>query len=107
MIRGIDVNQRVEYVSQYDDGDTKTIFVLRPLTGEEKNNLSDENKEVKLVGTKIFDFLEKCVVEIKNFPISGTVRQQLNAIGDERIIVELITECGKLNNMSRQDQKNS
>lgn len=106
MITGIDVNQRIEYVSKYDDGETKTVFVMRPLTGEERNNLSDENKEVKLVGTKIYDFLEKCIVEIRNFSIQGTIRQQLNSIMDEKVIVELITEGGKLSNMTRQDQKN-
>lgn len=107
MIKGIDVNQRLEYVSKYDDAEPKTVFIFRPLTAEEKNNLSDDSGTVKLVGTKIFDFLEKTIVEIRNFPIAGTIREQLNSISDENIVVELIQESGKLSNMTRQDQKNS
>lgn len=106
MIKGIDPKQRIEFVSQYDDGETKTVFVLRPLTAEERNNIQDDNGKIRLSGTRIFDFLEMAVVEIRNFPINGTLREQLNSIQDERVIIELISESGKLSNMTRQDQKN-
>lgn len=106
MLKGININERIEYVSKYDDAEPKTVFVFRPLSVEEKNNLVDENGKVKLVGTKIFDFLEKTVVEIKNFSIQGTIREQLNSLSDDNVIVELIQEAGKLSNMSRQEQKN-
>lgn len=107
MIRGININQRVEFVSAYDEGEPKTIFVFKPLTAEQKNNLADDSGNVKLVGTKIFDFLELTIAEIRNFPIAGTIRDQLNSISDEKVIVELIQEAGKFSNMTRQDQKNS
>jgi hypothetical protein len=108
MLKGIDVNQRIEFTSQYDTEETKTVFVFRPLTSEEKNNLkSPVDGSVKLMGTAIFDFLEKCIVEIRNFELGATIREKLVSIKDERVVAELITFGGSLSEMSGQDAKNS
>ena len=107
MIRGIDVNQRIEFVSQYDTDDPKTVFVFRPLTGEEKNNLFAGDDKVKLVGTQLFDLLAVCIVEVRNFGTDGTVREKLSSIKDQRVIAELVAQAAQINGMTEQDAKNS
>lgn len=107
MIKGIDVNQRIEFVSKNDTEEPKTIFIIRPLTGEEKANFQDEGKaEIRLSGTRMYDFLAASVVEIRNFNIEGDMRTKLNSIGDDALLAELIEAIGNLSNMTRQDQKN-
>lgn len=105
MLKGININQRIEFISSKDNGEPKTIFVLKPLTGEDKANFCD-NGEVKLSGTKLYDFIVSSIVEIKNFDIDGSIRDKLVAIEDDAVIAELVTEIGRINNMTRQDQKN-
>jgi hypothetical protein len=105
MLKGINVNQRIEFVSSKDTEEPKTVFVLRPLTGEEKANFNDDGS-IKLAGTRIYDFLSLAVVEIKNYEVEGTVREKLVSIKDDSVIAEIINEIGKISNMTGQDQKN-
>lgn len=105
MIKGLNMNQRVEYIPLYDNDEPKTVFVLRPINGEERSNFQDDGK-LRLTGTKIYDFLSCGVVEIRNFAIEGTIREKLVSIKDDRIIAELIEKVGELSEMTRQDQKN-
>lgn len=107
MIKGIDVNQRIEFSSVNDADEPKTIFVFRPLTAAEMMELvsDSDGNEVKLVGAKIFNFLEKCIVEVKNYP-AGEIKDVLSTLPME-VITELIKEMDRINKMSRQDSKNS
>ena len=108
MLKGLNMSQRIEFSSVTDTSDPKTIFVLRPLSGEEQENFKDaEGNKLKLSGTKIYDFLSTAVVEIKNFDIAGSVREQLNTITDSNILAELIREAANLSQMLKDDQKNS
>lgn len=107
MLKGISVNERVELVSEFDDSEPKTIFVIRPLNGEERQNfLNPADDKIHLVGTRLYDFLEIAVVEIRNYDLGTTVREKLVSLKDDRVITWLIKEAGKLNNMTEQDAKN-
>ena len=107
MLKGLDLKQRIEFSSSKDTADPKTIFVMRPLSGEEQENFKDPGtNKIKLAGTKIYDFLAAAIVEIKNFDGDGDVRSKLVTITDSEILAELIGECGKLSNMSKADEKN-
>ena len=105
MIKGIDVNQRIEFISKFDTEEPKTVFVIRPLNGEEKSNMQEQGK-VKLSGTRMYDFLALTIVDIKNCQTEGTIREKLIAIKDDNVILELIKEIGAINNMTEQDEKN-
>lgn len=106
MIKGIDVNQRIEFVSKNDNSEPKTIFVFRPLTAESMLSFASEqnNGELKLTGSKIFDFLEMSIVEIKNYQ-EGSVNELLRTL-PPMIIAELVQEAGNINKMNGQDEKN-
>lgn len=106
MIKGIDLNQRIEYVSKTDNEETKTIFVFKPLSAESMLNFIGDGSggELKLAGSKIFEFLEMSIVEIKNFQ-EGTVASQLRSL-PPMVIAELVQEAGSINKMTGQDQKN-
>jgi hypothetical protein len=105
MLKVIDVNQRIEFVSKYDNDEIKTVFVLKPLTGEDRANFFD-NGTATLSGTKLYDYLSSAVVEIKNIDGDGNIRSKLVSIKDDNVIAELVTKIGEMNNMTRQDQKN-
>lgn len=105
VIKGIDVNKRHEFICSLDKEEPKTIFVIKPLSGEDRANFSDEGN-VKLSGTKLYDFLAASIVDIKNFDIDGDIRTKLISIKDDAVIAELVLEVGRISNMTRQDEKN-
>lgn len=104
MIKGIDVNQRVEF-SFKDDVEPKTIFVFRPLDAAEQMEMVNDDGTVNVGGKTIFPYLEKVIVEIKNFTTTD-VKLALRQIPPSRL-PELIKFSGSLNSLSEQDQKNS
>lgn len=107
MLKGIDVNQRIEFVSKEDKSDPKTVFVLRPFSGIEMVSMSqffDEGKMV-LSGEGILSFLEKSVVEIKNFKEGLSVKEILSQLSGV-VLGELVNEISLINNLTGQDQKN-
>ena len=97
MIEGIDVTQRIEFSSAKDTAEPKTIFVFRPLNREEQGGMSKLN---------MYDMLATCIVEIKNFNIKGTIREQLVSIKDNDVLIELIEKIGSINKITAVDQKN-
>lgn len=77
MIKGIDINQRVEYTFKNDTTDPKTVFVIRPLSPTEFagfTKVDPETKSVIVSGDAIINLLLSAVVEVRNY-----------AIGDEEI----------------------
>lgn len=106
MLKGIDIDQRIEFSSKLDKDDTKTIFIFKPLSALEMMNLSSasDDGQLKLTGTKIFDYLEMCIVEIKNYRLTN-VRDALVTLSAP-VLTELITEATRINNVSEQDSKN-
>jgi hypothetical protein len=103
MIKGIDVNQRIEF-SFVDDIEPKTIFVFRPLDSVEQMEMVSEDGSVKIGGKDIFPYLEKVIVDVKNFT-TNDVKAALRQVPPVKL-AELIKFSGTINNVSGQDQKN-
>lgn len=106
MIKGIDVNQRIEFSSVNDKDAEKTIFVFRPLTSAEMMDLASDaqGNTVKLVGSKIFEYLKLGIVEVRNYP-AGSIEDTLKSLPMD-VITELVKEMGRINNMTEQEAKN-
>lgn len=106
MLKGIDVNQRIEFVSQYDTEELKTVFVFKPITAEVMLGFAGQatNGELKLIGSQVFSFLEMTIAEIRNFEGSN-VMDMLKTL-PPMVIAELVEEAGKINKITRQDSKN-
>ncbi len=98
MIKGIDVNQRIEFLSKFDNSEPKTVFVLRPLSGFEMMEFSEGRKE------DIYNMILKSVVEVKNFE-DNNIEKAINSLGI-RVIGELIQFINEINNITEQDAKN-
>ena len=109
MIKGIDVNQRIEFSSVNDTDEVKTMFIFRPLTSGEMMNLvtDGEGNQVQLTGPKLFEFLAMAIVEIKNYSNSkDSIIETLKTL-PMTVLTELIKESTRINNVTGADQKNS
>lgn len=102
MLKGIDIRQRVEFVSTQDTSEPKTIFVLKPLTSLE---------QMEFIGIpsgsmdSILYYLTKSIVEIKNYSTQD-IKEAINSISPI-VLGELTQEINKLNNISGGEAKNS
>lgn len=116
MLKGIDLSQRIDFTFS-DDSDPKTVVVLRPLSGVEMAELSNfkEGDEVKVTAGYIVNMLAKTIVEIRNFPNEGDiiasnekelVNKFINGLS-VKSLGEIMGEITKINNLTRQDSKNS
>ena len=108
MIKGVDVDQRIEFVSKNDNEEVKTVFVFQPLSAEAMLNYVGDAKDGKLVltGDKLFEFLAISIVEIKNYDTQkDTIKATLKTL-PIGVISELVEEAGSINKMSEKDQKN-
>lgn len=106
MIRGIDVNQRIEFVSQYDTDEPKTVFVFRPLTAEGMLEFAGDiaNGKLTLAGPQVFKFLEMAIVEVRNFE-GASIPEMIRSL-PPLVVAELVGEAGKINKLTETDQKN-
>lgn len=94
MLKGIDVNQRIEFISKYDTSEPKTIFILKPLSSFEMMELG------KLESIEFY--LEKSIVEVKNF--NGLdIKGSLSAIS-VKVLGELIECINKINKLSDEEE---
>ena len=107
MLKGIDLSQRVEF-SCKEDKDNPTIFILRPLSGIEMMNMSQfmEGKVLKISGDYVISLLEKTIVEIKNPDIKGEDVKEFVKSLSPIIIMEIMSEVGKINNITESEEKN-
>lgn len=107
MLKGIDISQRIEFVSKTDQSDPKTVFVLRPFTGIEMVSLSQffDAGKMTMTGNGIVEFIEKAIVEVKNYKEGLTVRQVIESLSGQ-VIGELVSEISIINNLTEQDRKN-
>lgn len=99
MLTGININERVEFISKYDKNEPKTVFTMRPLTGLEMLNFSAGAKE------DIVKMVESSVVSVKNFSGFTEVRDILNSLS-MNVLGELIEQTNKLNGITEEDAKN-
>lgn len=106
MLKGIDVNQRIEFISKYDTEEPKTVFVFRTLNAEAMLEFAGDiaNGKLTLMGSQVFKFLELAIVEVKNFE-NTNIPEMLRML-PPLVITELVGEAGKMNNMTEQDAKN-
>ena len=105
MIKGIDLNQRVEYVSKYDNSEPKTVFIFKPLSASEMIDTIGSESSTYLKGSKIIEYLDLVICEIKNaeFTDKKTYLDSLPSL----VVSELVSESSSMNNMTASDQKNS
>ena len=100
MLEGIDVNQRVEFVSSKDNSEPKTIFVLKPLSGSEMLRVADSSGNYG----SLINLLLASVVEIKNFS-TDNIEEAINMLPSD-ILNEILTKINSINHISEQDAKN-
>ncbi len=98
MIEGIDVNQRIEFISSNDKSDPKTVFVFRPLSGFEMLNLEDGEQGT----SKIKKFLNLTICEIKGFENKAAFLDSLKI----DILGELIKKANEVNTFTENEIKN-
>lgn len=98
MIQGIDVNQRIEFVSENDKVEPKTIFVFRPLSGFEMLEIEDGEKG----NLKIRKFLNETICEIKGIENKESFINSLPIA----ILGELIKKANEINSFSEIETKN-
>lgn len=96
MLKGLDITQKIEVVSDYDKSEPKTTFLIKPLSGLDM--FSGEDINVKTI-------LLKSVVEIKNFKGKGSIEDILSSL-PRKVITELIVKINEINTITDDDQKN-
>lgn len=72
MIKGIDINQRINFSFKNDQSEPKTVFVLRPLSPTEFSEFSKFDPETKTAivsKDSIISVLCNAVDEIRNYQI--------------------------------------
>ena len=108
MIRGIDVTQRIEFISKEDKDEDKTVFVLKPLTASEVINISGMMTSGKAkTGDYMFELVSLSVVQIKNPDKKGEEVKDFLGTLPANILVEIADEVNKLVNISEKERKNS
>ena len=109
MLKGVDINQRIEFSCVDDKEEPRTIFVFKPLSGFEMLDLSKHlvGKKLTLSGSYILETLEKSIVEIKNPDLKDKdkIKEFLQGLSSI-VLVELVTETGKINKLTDDESKN-
>ena len=106
MLKGISIDQRVEYSSPTDTGDVKTVFVLRPLSGAEMFDLFDiTTGALKLDSVGVKALLNKAVVEVRDFDGETNVSKIIDML-PTRVLIDLVTETSSLNTLDGEEAKN-
>lgn len=97
MLEGIDVNQRIEFISSKDITEPKTVFVLRPLSGIERMNLVKQDFSIdKILGTAIVEIRNN-----KNIPVV----EYLNVLGLD-VLNELLRKVNEISHIEENLKKN-
>lgn len=103
MLKGIDIRQRIEFVSSQDTSEPKTVFVLRPLSSIEMMEFSSSSEKGNIAAMKFY--LENSIVEVKNF-LTENIEDAICSI-DPMTLGEMITELNKINHITGDETKNS
>lgn len=110
MLKGIDVNQRIEVSSPDDKTKPKTIFVLKPMSGLEDLKLSEfiVDGRLKISEDYIKYVTSKSVVEIKNPDLQD--RESIDAFVQSQevsVLLFLSTEILNIVKVTESDKKKS
>jgi len=98
MIQGIDINQRIEFVSKRDTTEPKTVFIFKPLSGFEMLKVQetiDENQKIK-------KFISETVVSISGVEDKNQFIESLPIT----ILGELLEKANEINSFSETEIKN-
>ena len=108
MLQGIDVNKRIEFTSTHDTTDPKTVFVFQPLSGASMFSIAKfaKNDILEISGDDVLGFLEKSIVEIKNFGNASLSVKEVLQILPSNVLAELFKKMAEINNLTEQDKKN-
>lgn len=99
MLYGIDINQRIEFVSKYDKDEPQTVFIFKPLSGSDVFSLQGEQDHF------IIRVLNKSIVEIKNIPNNLKKEEYINTL-PSKVLNELFDKFNEINQISDDDKKN-
>ena len=99
MLEGIDVNQRIEFISKYDKTEPKTKFYFKPLSGSDMFNVSRSKDNF------VMTVLNMSIVNIENIPGNKNKEEYLNSLKTESLN-ELFEKFNEINNMSDDERKN-
>ena len=99
MLQGIDVNQRIEFISSSDKTEPKTKFYFKPLSGSDMFNIRD-NKDGFILTT-----LDMSITEIKNLPKGMEKIDYLKTLRTKELN-ELFEKFNEINNVSDDEEKN-
>lgn len=107
MLKGIDINERIDYVSKHDDSEPKTVFVFRYLTSSEMLGLSKyfSDSGSKISGDDVINILDQAIVEIRNFQTNDK-RQALSSL-PLNVLEELVANMLSINKLGEIERKNS
>ena len=103
MLKGIDIRQRIEFVSKKDESEPKTVFVLQPMSTLDKMQFSTMISEDYSKALRFY--LKKSIISITNF-ISNDIDEAIEML-DMDVMDELTKELNKINNVSDEERKNS
>lgn len=98
MIIGVDLKQRVEFISSQDISEPKTVFIFKPLSGFEMMGFMDLSEN----NSKMFDYLNACIESIQN--AEGSKEEYLKSL-PIKVIAELLNKALEVNNLSVADKK--
>lgn len=117
MIQGLDISQRIEFSLSSDTTEPKTVFVLKPLTGPEKFEISsrfirfgenasgEQIAELQVTAEYAVCVLKRCIVSVKNFGDGKPVDEIIDAL-QPIAIAELLTKCTSISGLTESERKN-
>ncbi len=98
MLQGINIDQRVEFVSEFDTSEPKTKFIIRPLSGVDMLNTgTTENPLLSL--------LIASVESIENFKGEKDKEKIIRSL-PTNVFNELLEHINKMNEVTDDDRKN-
>ena len=109
MLQGVDINQRIEFVSKEDKTDPKTVFILKPMSGSQMLDMSKyiSGKDLQVSSEYINYMVETSIVEIKNPDITEAtkIKEYINQLSST-VLLEVMIRVGEINNVSDDESKN-
>lgn len=103
MLKGMDINRRIDFIPTSDKSEPKTVFVLKPLSSLDATIFTELHE--KSQKESLMFYIENSIVEIKNFEKTN-IKEAIEIL-DGQTLGELLTEINKINKVSGQEIKNS
>jgi len=114
MLKGISINETVDFVSSLDKEDPKTVFVIKNITHEDKLRIfsgamkPDGTLDMTVAGDKAFDIITAGVKAIRNLDnqdYTEITKEVLNRIPFV-IITEILGKILEFNQLGEIEAKN-